>query len=80
MDIGITKTSIQQKGKITTIKLSDSTKKRIDHLKLYPRETYEEILQRFLNILNITIKNPEIARAKLLSLDKQRKRNFKEIK
>lgn len=66
--------------KITTIKLSESTKKRIEHLKIYTRETYEEIIQRLLNILNVTIKNPEAARHKLISLEKQRKRNFRELK
>lgn len=66
--------------KITTIKLSEETKHRLDHLKLYPRETYDEIVQRLLNILNLTIKNPQASRARLINLDKQRKRNFKEVK
>ena len=63
-------------GKITTIKLSESTKSRIDHLKLYPRETYEEIMQRILEILNITRSSPERAKMQLIKLDKERKRNL----
>ena len=45
-------------NKITTIKLSDTTKQRIDHLKRYPRETYEEILVRMLELLNLTRQIP----------------------
>lgn len=80
MDIGISKDKQVNKTKITTVKLSNPTKSRIDHLKLYPRETYDEIIQRLLNILNITMKSPEAARNRLIALDKQRKRNFKEVK
>lgn len=68
------------KVKITTVKLSEETKHRLDHLKLYPRETYDEIAQRLLNILNLTMKNPNASRARLINLDKQRRRNFKEVK
>lgn len=63
------------KGKITTIKLSEATKSRLDHLKLYQRETYEEIMQRFLEILNTCRQSPERARIKLIRLEKERKRN-----
>ena len=62
--------------KITTIKLSDNTKKRIEHLKLYPRETYEEILQRMLDIINTARQSPERAKGKLIMLERQKKRNF----
>lgn len=70
----------QSPQKISTIKLSSSTKERLDHLQLYPRETYEEILIRILDVLNTIRQSPEKARAKLLSLDRQRRMNFKEIK
>jgi len=83
MDEGISKdrqVNKTNKVKITTVKLSEDTKSRIDHLKLYPRETYDEIIQRLLNILNITMKNPNAARHRLVNLDKQRRRNFKEAK
>lgn len=71
-----TKVSHQNSTKITTIKLSDTTKSRIEHLKLYPRETYDEILQRILNILNASRQNPEKARSQLIIFDRQRQRNF----
>jgi len=60
-------------SEITTIKLKKSTKERIEKLRIYPRETYDEILQKIMNILNICKKNPERAKAKLHSIDKQRK-------
>ena len=62
--------------KITTIKLTGATKSILDHLKLYPRETYEEIMQRLLEILNTTRSNPERARMELIKLEKERKRNL----
>lgn len=62
--------------KITTIKISEATKARIDHLKRYPRETYEEILVRMLELLNITRQSPERARISLIKLDKERKKNL----
>ena len=44
--------------KITTIKLNTETKKRLDNLKEYERETYDELINKVLNIINISIKNP----------------------
>ena len=66
-----------ENNKITTIKLTTSTKKRLDHLRLYKRETYDEILQKMLEILSICRSAPERARAHLITLDKQRKRAVK---
>ena len=66
---------VVSKAKITTIKLSETTKARIDHLKLYPRETYEEIMSRILEILNTCRASPERARSLLFKLEKERKRN-----
>lgn len=64
------------KSRITTIKLTEKTKARLDHLKLYSRETYEEIMIRFLDILNTCRQSPERARIKLIRLEKERKRNL----
>jgi len=61
------------KEEITTIKLNKKTKERIDKLKIHSRESYEELLQRMLGILNVTLSNPEKARAKLVSIEKQNK-------
>ena len=66
--------------KTTTIKLSVETKKRLDHLKVYRRETYEEILQKIFHILNLCKINPERARGRLISIDRQKRRTTKEAK
>ena len=55
---------------ITTIKVSKQTKQRLDKLRDHKRETYEEIVENMLNILNTCKANPEKARAKLMILDK----------
>lgn len=59
------------KDKITTVKLSKSTKDRIDKLRMYKRETYDEILQNLLSILNICKVNPEAAKRRLSMIDKK---------
>jgi len=60
------------KNKITTIKIEENTKKRIDQLKEYKMETYNEVLNKMLNIINITIKNP-IAGARIFRGIKRKK-------
>lgn len=65
---------------ISTIKLKKETKARLDHLKIYRRETYDEILEKMLNILNLARQNPEQARARLIAIDKQRRRAINEQK
>lgn len=65
---------------ITTIKLGKNTKERLGHLKVYHRETFDEILQKMLGILNICRVNPERARARLMAIDRQRKRTPGQIK
>lgn len=59
----------------TTIKLSKFTKTRLDKFKEYKRETYEEILQKMLEILTICRINPERARIRLLSLERKKRRS-----
>ena len=57
---------------ITTIKLQKKTKSRLDKLKVYKRESYEEVLQYILDILNICRINPEKARIKLLRIGRKK--------
>ncbi len=57
---------------ITTIKLERATKDRLDKLKVYKRESYEEVIEKILELLNLVRSNPEAARAKLISIDKQK--------
>ena len=67
---------------ITTIKLSKDTKGIIDKLKVYRRETYDEVLQEMLSILNLCKVNSEAARRRLLVIDKrgklEKKKSFSE--
>ncbi len=59
--------------RITTIKLTKETKSRIEKLREYPRETYEEIMKKVLFLLNLTKSNPEKAQRRLKRLDKKLK-------
>ena len=64
-------TSMNEKPKITTIKLSQNTKARLDNLKEYRRESYEEIIWKIFEILNLCKVSPMRARAKLMKIDRQ---------
>ena len=70
----------EKNQKITTIKLSLETKQRLDKVKEYRRETYDEILQKMLNILNTCRFSPERARSMLISIDRKKRRLNKQIK
>ena len=58
--------------KPTTIKIRRDTKERLDKLKVYRRESYDEIVQKILEILNNLRANPDSARAKLIAIDRQK--------
>ena len=59
--------------KITTIKLAKETKSRLDSLKEHKRESYEEVIEKILGILNICKVNPLRARARLVGIDRQKR-------
>ncbi len=56
---------------ISTIQLRETTKKSLQHLKMHPRETYEEVIERLLEDLKElneeTRKELEIARKEVES-------------
>ena len=60
----------------TTIKVSKKTKKRIDNLKEYKRESYEDIIEKILDVLNICKTDPTKAKTKLLQIDNQHRENI----
>ena len=60
-------------NKTTTIKLSKSTKNRLDNLKEYRRETYDEVLEKMLDILNSLRVSPLRARGRLIAIDRQKR-------
>ncbi len=64
------------KEEISTVKLSKKTKERLLKLKVYKNETFEEIIEKMLNIFNLCRQNPEQAKQALNSLDTQRKLNM----
>ena len=66
-------TSTQHEG-ITTIKVYSETKERLDKLKEFDRESYDEVLRKILFILNSLKKNPEEARNILNKIDSTIKR------
>ena len=55
---------------ITTIKLNKETKNRLDKLKVHPKESYDELLQKVLYILNLCKSGSSEARARLIAIDK----------
>lgn len=58
---------------ITTVKLLKSTKDRLDKLRVHRRETYDDILQRVLSILNLSRAQPEMAQHKLMGIERQKR-------
>ena len=57
--------------KITTIKLGKNTKTRLDKLRSYPKEPYDSILNKMLNVLNLCKISPERAKYKLGLIDRR---------
>ena len=62
-------------SKITTIKVDRETKHRLDKLKVHPKESYDEIIQKILFILNLCKASPEEARGRLIAIDKVKRLN-----
>ena len=54
---------------VTTIKLTKETKSRLEKLKVHPKESYEDVLLRLLDILNLCKLNPLQARLKLREIE-----------
>ena len=59
--------------RITTIKIDKETKLRLDKLKVHHKESYDEIIQKILYVLNLCKANPEEAKNRLLAIDKVKK-------
>jgi hypothetical protein len=64
-----------EKTKITTIKIKIPTKDRLDKLRVHKRDSYDEIVQRMLGILNICRKDPDQAQETLEKLESLAKKN-----
>jgi hypothetical protein len=74
------KTDKDEVSKITTIKLLEETKFRIEKLREHKRESYNDILRKILYILNVARDEPEKARRILERISELRNRMIKEEK
>lgn len=63
--------------KITTIKLNKDTKQRLERVRLHNRESYDELVQRIMNILNICRADPEKAQRRLRFIERQIRRRIR---
>lgn len=68
-----TKDAKNAKSGITTIKLGKETKERLEKLRSYKRESYDEILEKIIDILNVCRVSPLRARGRLILIDRQRR-------
>ena len=65
-------------GKITTIKLLEETKNRIEKLREHKRESYDDILRKILYVLNTARDSPEKAKRILERISELRERMIEE--
>lgn len=61
---------MEKVSKITTIKLDKVTKGRLDKLKISKNESYDEVIQKILHILNLCKNNPTEAKERLHEIDR----------
>ncbi|MBM3234428.1 hypothetical protein FJZ19_05035 [Candidatus Pacearchaeota archaeon] len=62
----------KENTKITTIKLEEETKSRLDKLKVHNKESYNQVLKKMLFILNALRKNSKVAEGILNNIDEAR--------
>ena len=68
------------KEKVTTIKLLEETKFRVEKLREHKRESYDDILRKILYVLNIARYDPDKAKRILEKISSLRQRMLKEEK
>ncbi|MBM3247049.1 hypothetical protein FJZ17_00720 [Candidatus Pacearchaeota archaeon] len=64
----------KQEIKTTTIKISEKTRERIEHLKEHKEESADSLINKALNILNICVRSPALAGRILRDIEKAKKR------
>jgi len=67
-----------QEQKITTMKVLEETKRRLEKLREHKRESYDDILRKILYVLNVARDEPEKARRILERIDELRRRWLEE--
>jgi hypothetical protein len=60
--------------KTTTIKITETTRERIDHLKEHKEESADSLINKALNILNICVRSPSLAGKILKDIEKGKQR------
>jgi DNA-directed RNA polymerase subunit F len=65
-------------SKITTLKLLEETKLRLEKLREHKRESYNDILKKMLYVLNVARDDPEKAKRVLEKIDDIRTRMLNE--
>jgi len=65
-------------SKITTLKLLEETKNRIEKLREHKRETYDDILRKILYVLNAAREDPDKAKRILERIGELRTRMLEE--
>ncbi|MBS3081658.1 hypothetical protein J4416_01805 [Candidatus Pacearchaeota archaeon] len=71
---------MDNKQRITTIKIDKETKSRLDKLRVHHKESYDEVLQKILYILNLCKSGSGEARMRLLAIDKLKSLNLSKTK
>ncbi len=61
-------------NKTTTIKVTEKTRDRLEHLKEHKEESADTLINKALNILNICVRSPSLAGRILKDIDKTKKR------
>ena len=64
----------QNKTKNTSVKISDDTKARLEHLKEHKEESFDTLINKSLNILNLCKRSPSLASRVLRDIDNTKKR------
>jgi hypothetical protein len=64
----------QEEIKATTIKITDKTRERLEHLKEHKEESADSLINKALNILNICVRSPSLASKILKDIEKTKKR------
>lgn len=72
------KKRLDPSSKITTLKLLEETKNRIEKLREHKRESYDDILRKILYVLNAARDDPDRAKRILMRIDDLRHRMFEE--
>jgi hypothetical protein len=64
----------QKQIKTTTVKISENTRDRLEHLKEHKEESFDTLINKSLNILNLCKRSPGLAARVLKDIDKTKKR------